>query len=164
MDEERLPAERMRASDADRDAVADRLATALAEGRLDMTEYDDRLSAAMRATTVGDLTQITEDLPATTDPVRGPVDLAEVGTAAAPRRAWRDRLEPWRGFAGISIVLVGVWAVSSVMAGGLLPFWPIWPLSFMLVITAANSIAGSRRRAHDDPEPPRGADGTKSGD
>ncbi|MQA26348.1 MAG: DUF1707 domain-containing protein, partial [Micromonosporaceae bacterium] len=33
----------MRASDADRQATAQRLAAALSEGRLDAGEYDDRL-------------------------------------------------------------------------------------------------------------------------
>lgn len=149
MSDDHLPAERMRASDSDRDAAAERLALALSEGRLDLTEYDERLSAAMRAKTVGELARLTEDLPPVPGSASAPVDLAEVGSAHAPAPTWRDRLEPWRGFAGISIILVGIWAVTSVMAGELLYFWPTWPLGIMLVITAANALTGSSQRGRD---------------
>lgn len=151
MSDDHLPAERMRASDSDRDAAAERLALALSEGRLDLTEYDERLSAAMHAKTVGELARLTEDLPPVPGSANAPVDLAEVGSAHTPAPTWRDRLEPWRGFAGISIILVGIWAVTSVMAGELLYFWPTWPLGIMLVITAANSLTGSSspRRGRD---------------
>ncbi|WP_157515850.1 DUF1707 SHOCT-like domain-containing protein, partial [Nocardiopsis trehalosi] len=43
----------MRASDADRDACAERLAIALQEGRLDLAEYERRLDTAMRAVVLG---------------------------------------------------------------------------------------------------------------
>ena len=56
--------ERMRASDADRDAVAHRLREALAEGRLDPDEHSERLDSVYRAKTLGELTPITHDLPA----------------------------------------------------------------------------------------------------
>lgn len=59
---------RMRASDADRDAVAHLLREALAEGRLDPDEHSDRLDAVYRAKTVGELVPLTEDLPGS-DPV-----------------------------------------------------------------------------------------------
>lgn len=55
--------EQMRASDADRDAVAHRLRDALAEGRLDLDEHNERLDATYRSKTVGDLVPLTEDLP-----------------------------------------------------------------------------------------------------
>ncbi|KUP96781.1 DUF1707 SHOCT-like domain-containing protein [Thermobifida cellulosilytica] len=149
MDDEHLPAERLRASDADRDATAERLALALSEGRLDLTEYDERLSAAMNAKTMGELARLTQDLPPVPGAADAPVDLAEVGAAHPPARPWRDRLEPWRGFAGIAVVLIGIWTVTSVAAGELLPFWPVWPLGFMLVVTAANAVSGSGKRRRD---------------
>ncbi|WP_017576077.1 DUF1707 SHOCT-like domain-containing protein [Nocardiopsis kunsanensis] len=55
--------ERIRASDADRDAVAHRLRDALAEGRLDLDEHNERLDATYRSKTVGELVPLTEDLP-----------------------------------------------------------------------------------------------------
>lgn len=56
------PAE-LRASDADREKVADVLREALAEGRLDMEEFNERLDVAYRARTYGELAPLTRDLP-----------------------------------------------------------------------------------------------------
>jgi hypothetical protein len=71
----------LRASDADREQVAGILRDALAEGRLDMEEFEERLDATYKARTYGELTPITRDLPAagvtvpavslTKDPVAG---------------------------------------------------------------------------------------------
>ncbi|MFJ5302217.1 DUF1707 domain-containing protein [Streptomyces sp. NPDC088350] len=54
----------LRASDADRERVAEVLRDALAEGRLDMEEFEERLEATYSARTYGELTPITRDLPA----------------------------------------------------------------------------------------------------
>ncbi len=54
----------MRASDDERNAVADKLSRHYAEGRLDETEFKDRLDHAMSATTRGDLNGLFHDLPA----------------------------------------------------------------------------------------------------
>ena len=53
----------MRAADADRQAVADHLKSALEEGRLDLHEYDERLQQAYAAKTYGDLKELLSDLP-----------------------------------------------------------------------------------------------------
>ena len=54
----------MRASNAERDAVAGRLQDAFAEGRLDDTEFDERMRAALTATTHAELDRVLTDLPA----------------------------------------------------------------------------------------------------
>ncbi|MGC5563308.1 DUF1707 SHOCT-like domain-containing protein [Streptomyces sp. FR-108] len=54
----------LRASDADREQVAEVLRDALAEGRLDMAEFEERLDATYKARTYGELEPITRDLPA----------------------------------------------------------------------------------------------------
>ncbi|MFI1048591.1 DUF1707 domain-containing protein [Streptomyces griseoruber] len=54
----------LRASDADRERVAEVLRDALAEGRLDMAEFEERLEQTYRARTYGELAPITRDLPA----------------------------------------------------------------------------------------------------
>lgn len=64
-----------RASDADRDRVAAVLGEALATGRLTSVEHADRLDAAYRAVTIGDLAPLVEDLPDTSHPQ--PVPSAE---------------------------------------------------------------------------------------
>jgi hypothetical protein len=58
----------LRASDADRDAVAERLRHAAVEGRLEPDELEERLHAALRARTYGGLDGLLSDLPA--NPVR----------------------------------------------------------------------------------------------
>lgn len=57
----------LRASDADRDAVAAVLGQALSEGRLTSTEHAERLDAAYSARTLGELAPLTHDLPAATN-------------------------------------------------------------------------------------------------
>jgi len=57
------PGAQMRVSDAERMAIADRLARHFVDGRLDEAEFDDRLDRAMRATTMADLTGLLSDLP-----------------------------------------------------------------------------------------------------
>lgn len=52
----------LRASDADRDQVANVLSTAYAEGRLTREEHDERLSQVMAAKTFEELIPLTQDL------------------------------------------------------------------------------------------------------
>ena len=52
----------LRASDADRDAVAEVLHAAYAEGRLTIDEHADRVSAVLAAKTFAELAPVTEDL------------------------------------------------------------------------------------------------------
>ena len=53
----------LRVSDADRDAVVDQLAGHFQQGRLDLTEFQDRMDRAVRARTRGDLASLLADLP-----------------------------------------------------------------------------------------------------
>ncbi|GHJ35385.1 DUF1707 domain-containing protein [Streptomyces sp. TS71-3] len=53
----------LRASDADRDRVADILREALAQGRLTADEHAERVDGVYRAKTVGDLEPLVADLP-----------------------------------------------------------------------------------------------------
>jgi DUF1707 SHOCT-like domain len=52
------------ASDADRDAAAGQLSSALAEGRLTAGEHSERVGAAYAARSLGELGALTADLPA----------------------------------------------------------------------------------------------------
>ncbi|MFE1455300.1 DUF1707 domain-containing protein [Streptomyces sp. NPDC058735] len=67
----------LRASDAERDRIADILHDALAEGRLTADEHAERVEGVLRAKTVGELEVFIRDLPAAH---RGP------GPAPAPAR------------------------------------------------------------------------------
>ncbi|MFF5479841.1 DUF1707 domain-containing protein [Streptomyces sp. NPDC012935] len=73
----------LRASDADRERVAEVLRDALAEGRLDMEEFEERLDATYQARTYGELAPITRDLP--------------VGTVAVPKVDMVKKSEDWDG-------------------------------------------------------------------
>lgn len=53
----------LRAADADRDAIVERLATAMSEGRLQLDEYQERLEQAHAAKTYADLDRLIADLP-----------------------------------------------------------------------------------------------------
>ncbi|MER5827887.1 DUF1707 domain-containing protein, partial [Streptomyces mirabilis] len=54
----------LRASDADRDRIADILRDALAEGRLTADEHAERIEGVLATKTVGELDRFVQDLPA----------------------------------------------------------------------------------------------------
>ncbi|MDT9697750.1 DUF1707 domain-containing protein [Streptomyces sp. P17] len=62
------PAAELRASDADRDRIADILREALAEGRLTADEHSERVEGVLNAKTVGGLEAFIKDLPAAHGP------------------------------------------------------------------------------------------------
>jgi hypothetical protein len=78
----------MRVGDAERTAIADRLARHFVDGRLDEAEFDERLDRAMRATTMADLTGLLSDLP---DPEAAPPELP--ATRRQQRTMLRDQRE-----------------------------------------------------------------------
>ena len=86
-----------RASDRERDAVAQRVQDAFAEGRLDDTEFDERMRAALTARTHADLDVVLADLPAVPPgaapavPGRGPGRFA-IALKSSVRRAGRWRV------------------------------------------------------------------------
>lgn len=59
----------LRAADADREAMAERLRRSHAEGRLDVDEFQERLDQCYKARTIGELAQLAADLPS---PERAP--------------------------------------------------------------------------------------------
>lgn len=57
-----LPRRVVRASDVDREAAAEQVRTAASDGRLDLDELDERLTAVYEAKTRGELAVVTDDL------------------------------------------------------------------------------------------------------
>ncbi|QHC20891.1 DUF1707 SHOCT-like domain-containing protein [Streptomyces sp. GS7] len=95
MTDERLP--QLRASDADRERVAEILRDALAEGRLDMAEFDERFDATYQARTYGELERITADLPAgapAPPSLRKEPAAGGAVDAVGPVTAWPERIRP----------------------------------------------------------------------
>jgi len=74
---------KLRASDSDRERVAKALHTAMSEGRLTVSELQDRLDAVYASKTLAELDPVTRDLPGHTDLVpRVPTNQAR--TSAGP--------------------------------------------------------------------------------
>lgn len=125
----------MRAADADREKVADRLRHALAEGRITLDELDERLKLIYAARTFGELDRAVEDLPDLT-----PEDHSQVVTipSAAPSTTHPpSRVDPprrlpvwlawvWRAWALAVLVNLTVWFLVSLSVGSLIYFWPMW--------------------------------------
>ena len=79
----------LRVSDADRDAVVDQLAGHFQQGRLDLTEFHDRMDRAVRARTRGDLAGLLADLPQPGAAAPSVATPAMVGPPPAePGRRW----------------------------------------------------------------------------
>lgn len=127
--------ELMRVSDGERQAAADRLRAALAEGRLDLLEYDNRLAQAYQAVTYRDLDQLFTDLPAHAATPAVPV----VATPPMPAPAARP-VAVRTGYAGLPLALKILWGIWSVVVAinltvwllvgvggeGVPYFWPMW--------------------------------------
>jgi hypothetical protein len=116
----------LRVSDAERQAVTDRLAEHFGDGRLDQAEFDERVGRAMSAKTRADLSGLFDDLP-------------ETGAPATPERS-RRRRHPL--LAVVLLILVIVAAVHAVATVTVPWFW----LGFLAVILlfATGTIGHSR--------------------
>jgi hypothetical protein len=126
----RMGREDMRAGDGDRKAVAEQLKTALDEGRLDLGEYDDRLQRAYAAKTYADLDGLLTDLPGTVPVQHSQIQPATPAGAPVPPTASKARqIAQWAGpYAGVILVCTVIWLVTSISAGHLTYFWPVWML------------------------------------
>jgi hypothetical protein len=89
----------IRASDSDRDQVAERLRVATVEGRLSPEELEDRLEALHASRTYGELATLVADLPA--------------AVTRAPRRVRTTGLPRWFSAAGAVTVLLAVLGLVS---------------------------------------------------
>jgi hypothetical protein len=121
---------RLRASDADRERTAQLLREHHAVGRLTVEEFNDRLERAFAARTLGELGELLADLPA--------IDLYQLPSAGirpTRRGGSGPRLRPdgsvvpsldngWGGLAAASVLLLAVWLVVGIAAGGLA--WIPW--------------------------------------
>jgi hypothetical protein len=106
----------LRVSDAERQAVADRLAEHFADGRLDQAEFDERVGRAMNAKTRADLSGLFDDLP-------------ETGAPAMPEHPRRMRR---RGHPVLLLVLLVVLALTA----GHAVLWAIVPVLWLGLLVA----------------------------
>ena len=124
----------MRVSDAERQAVADRLAEHFSSGRLDQAEFDERIGKAMGAKTRADLNGLFDDLPET----GAPAATDPTGPTGQPRRRHRHPI-----LLAALIVFVAI-AASHVV-------WPLLWIGFLVAIvlfatgTIGHGRSGQRR-------------------
>jgi Domain of unknown function (DUF1707) len=113
----------MRAADADRERVAEQLRSAHADGRLDLTEYEERVQQAWAARTYGDLDALTVDLPQARPST--PTVSSEVR-----RSHQRGQQSPGRvtvtAWAGASLINLVIWAVVCLSTVSWIYPWWIW--------------------------------------
>ena len=112
----------VRAGDRDRERTANQLGSALAQGYLEMAEYESRLKTAFAAHTTAELRELLADLPLAqlrrNDPRR-----REVRRRAA-RRSVHIHLA---GYLAMVAIVLTVWLAVGLGGGGWYS-WPIWPI------------------------------------
>ncbi|GAA5057017.1 DUF1707 SHOCT-like domain-containing protein [Nocardia callitridis] len=128
-----------RASDAEREEVARTLTRHMADGRLDLAEYDQRVAQVYAAVTRGDLARVQSDLPTVTmlSKERGP----------APRST-RSRFPIWQriegsAWLGVSVLVLVIWGAISLGVGEFTYPWPVWvigPWGAVLLFRAATGF------------------------
>lgn len=143
---------KIRASDADRDRTANLLREHHAAGRLDAEEFNERLDKAFAAKTIGELDELTQDLPvidlyplptSTLSGDRRPPGLAAQAMGAQPALRGHGRLSPawqaaWGSWLTVSLLCTVIWLLS----GAGYP-WPLWVAGPLGAILAGRWITGS---------------------
>ncbi|MFI1913163.1 DUF1707 domain-containing protein [Nocardia sp. NPDC020380] len=107
-----------RASDAERAQVADQLGRHMSDGRLDLAEYNERLTRVYGTATREDLALVLQDLP-------------KLSKTTAAQAASRTRLPIWQriegsAWLGVGVLCLAIWAVISLAAHEFTYPWPIW--------------------------------------
>ena len=129
----------LRASDADRDQVAERLRRAAAEGRLLAHELEERLATALRAQTYGELDAVVLDLPG------GPL------TRSGRRQArTRDlaRAHPVGAVAILVAVTLVMLVTAAIVIAGLFAFSGVWVVFAFLMFARRGRWHGPPGYAH----------------
>jgi hypothetical protein len=133
-----MPEPHLRAADADRTAMATLLGEHMAAGRLTVPEYEDRLARAYAAKTYGELEQLVADLPAPVPARREtPAPATSVGT-------WHGDTTSWRSWATTSLIVLTIWAATSLASWEFLYFWPVWVIGPWGAVLLARTITGNR--------------------
>ena len=150
-----MPEPHLRAGDTDRAAVATVLGRHMADGRLTVAEYDERVARAYAARTYGELDALTVDLPAadngrSVEPVRRDhgagghrTPVHACGPMVGRRFGHGDSWGAWRRTA---VIVLAIWAITSVASAQFIYFWPIWVLGPWGALLLAQSLGGTDRR------------------
>ncbi|HEY8482164.1 MAG TPA: DUF1707 domain-containing protein [Spirillospora sp.] len=139
----------IRASDADRDRVAASLREHCGQGRITMEELRERLDAVYDAKTLGQLQEITADLPEE--------DLHELPVPASqPRSTDIAAKEPdspgngvrtmWAAWATVGAINITIWLIIVLSNGWVYPWW-VWVVGPWGAALLVNWLIGGRRSA-----------------
>jgi Domain of unknown function (DUF1707) len=132
---------RLRASDADRDAVVTELGQHFQAGRLDAAELDDRTGLALRAKVRGDLDALLADLPRPAAPPQP--------AAPAPAGAGRPPLARALVPALIAAALLTAALTAGALSGGWHHQWGggvgWWPVFWLIPLLTVRLLWWGRR-------------------
>jgi hypothetical protein len=126
MSDDRVLVSDVLASDAERREVATLVQTAGGEGRLTLTETDERLAAVYAARYRHELAGLTTDLP-------------------SPRPGRRPPRRPLRIHAAV-VVLVSALLIIKWVASGVPFFWPAFPVAWLFASLVIHTRVDWRRR------------------
>jgi hypothetical protein len=124
-----------RAGDRDRQKTATRLGRALAQGYLEMHEYDQRVQKAFQTQTTGELRELLADLPL--DRIRRADPRHRAARAAAARKGVRIHLA---AYVAMTVIVLAVWAAVAATTGASY-FWPIWPILGAAIGLVSHALA-----------------------
>jgi hypothetical protein len=146
-----MPESHLRAADADRVAVATALGEHMSAGRLTLAEYDERVAHAYAARTLGELAELTADLPALgTPPAAGPAPAPAhspgVQSACGPAGRGRNALA-WQAWLRTALVVTSIWLITSLASGSPDYFWPVWVVGPWGAVLLGQRLSGGRHPA-----------------
>ena len=131
----------VRVSDAERSAVAERLAAHYSDGRLDQAEFDERVSRAMAAKTRGDLDGLFDDLP---DPE--PAGASGMGRPAGESVQYRRRHRGTaRPILAVALIIALAIALGHTVAAIFVPwFWIAVLVAAIVFVSRSSHIRRNR--------------------
>ncbi|MGP4024690.1 DUF1707 SHOCT-like domain-containing protein [Actinomadura sp. 3N407] len=138
----------IRASDADRDRVAASLRDHCGEGRITVDELQERLEAVYGAKTVGELQEVTADLPEE-DLYQLPVPASQPKSTASPARVPSRELDitgnraMWAAWATVGGINFTIWLIIALSTGWLYPWW-VWVVGPWGAILLVRTLFGNR--------------------
>ena len=124
----------LRVSDAERQAVADRLAEHFTDGRLDQAEFDDRVGRAMSAKTRADLNGLFSDLP-------------ETGAPAVPSQPYHPHRRHRHPVLLFVLLVLFIMATAHAVLWATLPW--LWVAFLGVALLFATGAIGRRRPSQD---------------
>jgi uncharacterized protein DUF1707 len=129
--------EKIRASDAEREAVVSVVREAMSEGRLTLDEGEERIAAVYAATYRDELPAFTADLP--------PAEKPPAGGPRFDRPPWqwerRRRPRPAIGLVALLAIAATIWAVAGHV---------VWPAIVLGIVAIMMLKGGGACRPRDD--------------